>query len=171
MRRPFRTKAVATLCVLCASSAALTQPAPPDMSAAQTQADYHPSMGDLMTMAIQPRHIKLQLAGVQRNWSYAEYELGELRNAFARIARTIPRYRTVDTVSMTAAVIRAPLDAVDQAIKARSATQFAIAYARLTQACNGCHQSLSHAEVVIKQPAAAIFPDQDFRPANSRKLP
>ncbi len=31
--------------------------------------DYHPSMGDLMTMAIQPRHTKLGLAGQHKNWT------------------------------------------------------------------------------------------------------
>jgi uncharacterized membrane protein len=125
-------------------------------------------MGDLMTMAIQPRHIKLHLAGAQENWTYAGYELGELRNAFARITRTIAQYRTIDTANMTAVVTQAPLDALDQAIKARSPTQFALAYAQLTQACNACHQSLDHAEVVIKVPAAAMFPDQEFQQPPSR---
>jgi len=136
------------------------------MPAASTQADYHPSMGDLMTMAIQPRHIKLHLAGAQQNWSYAGYELGELRNAFARIARTIPTYRTVDTANMTAAVTQASLADLEQAIKARSPKQFAVAYAHLIQACNACHEALNHAEVVIKVPAAGMFPDQEFQPSN-----
>ena len=54
------------------------------------------SLGDLMTMAIQPRHTKLGLAGQERNWPYAQYELSELRNAFARVARTIPINRKID---------------------------------------------------------------------------
>jgi len=29
--------------------------------------EYYPSMGDLMTMAVRPRHIKLALAGQQNN--------------------------------------------------------------------------------------------------------
>src|SRR5580658_1633485 len=85
-------------------------------AAAPTQPDYHPSMGDLMTMAVQPRHIKLGLAGKQKNWAYAGYELSELRNAFARIARTIPKYQTMDTADMTTALTKAPLDALEQAI-------------------------------------------------------
>jgi hypothetical protein len=40
-----------------------------------------------------------------------------------------------------------------------------VAYEQLTQACNACHQSLSHADVVIKVPAAGMFPDQGFQPA------
>jgi hypothetical protein len=128
------------------------------------QPDYHPSMGDLMTMAVQPRHIKLGLAGQRRNWTYAGYELSELRNAFARIARTIPKYQSVDTAEMVSAVTQAPLDALQRAVQASNASQFAAAYKQLTQACNACHQSLNHAAVVIKAPDAAMFSDQDFRP-------
>ena len=47
-------------------SAAGAQAPPP-------QPDYHPSMGDLMTMAVQPRHTKLGIAGRARNWPYAAY--------------------------------------------------------------------------------------------------
>jgi len=92
----------------------------------QCTADYHPSMGDLMTMAIQPRHIKLYYAGDRQNWGYAGHELGELRNAFARIARTIPQYHALGTADITAAVTQAPLDALALAIKARSPEQFTV---------------------------------------------
>jgi hypothetical protein len=129
-----------------------------------TQPDYHPSMGDLMTMAVQPRHIKLGLAGKHNNWSYASYELNELRNAFARIARTIPKYQTVDTAEVMTAMTKAPLDVLDRAVAMRDFGTFNSGYAQLTQACNACHQSLKHAAIVIKAPDAAMFPDQDFSP-------
>jgi mono/diheme cytochrome c family protein len=119
-------------------------------------------------MTIQPRHIKLHLAGEQRNWSYAAYELGELRNAFARIARTIPLYHAIDTANITTAVTQAPLDAIDEAIKAHNPSQFTAAYARLTQACNACHQSLNHGAVAIRVPTGTMFADQDFGTPNSR---
>jgi hypothetical protein len=165
MSPPILAPALAILLAMCAAPIALAQTAPPETSSTSTQPDYHPSMGDLMTMAIQPRHIKLYYAGDQQNWTYAAYELGELRNAFARIARTIPQYHVLDTASITAAVTQAPLDALAQAIKERSPEQFTMAYAQLTQACNACHQSLNHAGVVIKVPTAGVFPDQDFQPA------
>jgi hypothetical protein len=138
----------------------------PDAATPDTQPDYHPSMGDLMTMAVQPRHIKLGLAGRQQNWSYASYELSELRNAFARIARTIPKYRSMDTAQMTTAMTQAPFGALELAIKARNVAQFTAAYAQLTQVCNVCHQSQNHGAVVIKVPDAPMFPDQDFQPAS-----
>lgn len=128
--------------------------------------EYHPSMGDLMTMAVQPRHIKLGLAGRAGNWSYAGYELSELRNAFARIARTIPQYQSMETAALMTAMTQVPLDELDKAIREANATQFVAAYARLTQACNACHQSQNHAAVVIKVPESMMFPDQDFRPVS-----
>jgi hypothetical protein len=143
-----------------AAVTASSAPAP----APTTQPDYHPSMGDLMTMAVQPRHLKLGLAGKQNNWPYASYELSELRNAFARIARTIPKYQTMDTAEMMTALTKAPLDALEQAIATANSRQFTAAYAQLTQTCNACHLSEKHAFVVIKVPDAAMFADQDFRP-------
>ncbi len=138
--------------------AAATSSAP----AAAPQPDYHPSLGDLMTMAIQPRHTKLGLAGQGGNWPYAQYELSELRNAFARVARTIPIYRTIDMTAVIGALTTEPLNAVEQAIHARDAAQFKKAYAQLTTACNACHLSQDHAAVVIRVPATNPYPDQDF---------
>jgi hypothetical protein len=52
--------------------------------------DFKPAMDDLMTMLVQPRHIKLYYAGQAENWTLAAFELNELRGALARIGRTIP---------------------------------------------------------------------------------
>ncbi len=138
--------------------------AAPGTSGAQTaaQPDYHPSLGDLMTMAVQPRHIKLGQGGRARNWAYAAYEASELRNAFNRIARTIPTYRNSDLAAMVASNIKSPLDDLDAAIKARDGRRFDAAYVQVTHACNACHQGLGHPEVVIKVPEAAMYPDQSF---------
>jgi hypothetical protein len=138
---------------IAASSAPAVNPTP----------DYHPSLGDLMTMAIQPRHTKLRLAGQAGNWPYALYELSELRNAFARVARTIPIYRNIDMAAVTGALTTEPLKAVEQAINAQDVGQFKTAYAGLTTACNACHLSQDHAPVVIRVPSTNPYPDQDFR--------
>jgi len=132
-------------------------------SAASVQPLYYPSMGDLMTMLVQPRHIKLGLAGKAQNWVYASYELTELRNTFGRIAHTIPVYRTMDTSQMLMAIMERPLDALDHAIIAADPARFATAYAALTAACNACHAAEQHPMIVIKVPDRALFPDQDLR--------
>jgi hypothetical protein len=139
--------------------------AQPPATDAAPQPEYHPSLGDLMTMAVQPRHIKLGIAGKEKNWAYAKYELSELRNAFGRVARTIPVYRNGDVAALMNAMTTEPLNEVEKAIAAGDAPRFKAAYANLTNTCNGCHLSQDHPMVVIRVPEAAEFPDQDFRAA------
>jgi hypothetical protein len=134
---------------------AQTPPSPPD---------YRPGLGDLMTMTVQPRHTKLGLAGQEKNWAYAAYELHELEEAFERSARTRPMHRQSNIAEMMPAVTKEPMDAVAAAIKAADAAKFNDAYARLTETCNACHQATGHAVIVIEVPRGSPFPDQDFRP-------
>jgi hypothetical protein len=138
-----------------------TSKAPP--SAALAQPEYHPSLGDLMTMAVQPRHLKLGIAGREKNWGYAKYEVSELKNAFARVARTIPVYRNADLAALMTALTTEPLKDVEQAIAAGDAGRFKAAYGKLTSTCNACHLSQDHPMIVIQVPSASTFPDQDFR--------
>lgn len=139
-------------------------PVPATTASTAPTPDYHPSMSDLMTMTVQPRHIKLGLAGQYKNWPYAAYALGELRGAFTRVARTIPVYSSSDTAALNAAMVQGPISDLDKAIKANDSAQFATAYQRLTEACNACHVLLNKATVVMKIPDATMFPDQEFRP-------
>jgi hypothetical protein len=134
------------------------------------QPDYHPSLGDLMTMAVQPRHIKIGLAGRARDWTYLTYEASEIRNAFNRVARTVPTYRNQDMAGMVAANIKDPLDKLDVAIKARDPGRFDAAYREGTHACNACHQGLGHPEVVIQVPHAEMYPDQDLGAVRARSI-
>jgi hypothetical protein len=169
VKQPRSTTAAATagLVFLLASTTGSAQTAAvnssPTAPAASPTPDYHPSLGDLMTMAIQPRHTKLGLSGQQRNWPYAQYELSELRNAFARVARTIPIYRSIDMTAVIGAMTTEPLNAVEQAIRAQDAHKFTLAYAQLTTACNACHLSQDHAPVVIRVPTTNPYPDQTFQ--------
>jgi len=136
-------------------------PATPQGPAPQA---YRPGLGDLMTMTVQPRHIKRGLAGREKNWSFAAYELHELEESFERIVRVWPMYRKTNIAELMVATTKEPMDAVSQAIKSADAARFDEAYARLTATCNACHQSTERAFVVIQVPQASPFPDQDFRP-------
>ena len=61
----------------------------PSLATAQRQ---HPAaLGDLMTAFVQPRHIKLGLAGNEQDWLYAAYELDQLRETFADVAEILPK--------------------------------------------------------------------------------
>jgi hypothetical protein len=130
---------------------------------------YMPSVGDLMTTAVQPRHIKLGLAGHARNWEYATYEVSELRGAFNRVVKLSPIYnRTTDMAQMVAANIKDPIDQMTAAIKAKDGRAFDIAYTAATRSCNTCHEGLEHSFVVIKEPVASAYPDQSFAPVRTR---
>jgi len=137
--------------------AAAAQSAPPSEP-------YRPGLGDLMTMTVQPRHIKLLLAGHEQNWPYAKYELKELQEAFERIARAVPRYRGLPMGGMIDAIAKGPIDELAKAIDAKDEVAFDAGYEKLTQGCNACHQAANVGMVVIKVPNGSSFPDQDFRP-------
>ena len=135
----------------------------PAAAAAQTPAPYRPGLGDLMTMTVQPRHLKLGLAGQEKNWPYAAYEGHELEEAFERVAEQVPKWREFDIAPLIAATVKQPLDDLEAAAKARDGQRFDAAYRQLTDACNACHTSANVGVIAIKAPDASAFPNQDFR--------
>jgi hypothetical protein len=126
---------------------------------------YRPGFGDLITATIQPRHIKLGLAGRAQNWSYAAYELHELEEAFDRATSVWPHWQSMPVGDMIRSVTRAPIDALQQAIKAGNSEAFTTAYQKLTEACDACHEAADRKIIVIRVPNQDAYPDQDFQPA------
>ena len=145
------------LIVLIAAAAALAVPSP-------ATAQHAAALGDLMTAFVQPRHIKLGLAGTAQNWPYAAYELDQLRETLADVAEILPNYRDLSIPDMITTTVKEPLAELDRAIKAEDSNQFAAAYGRLTAACNACHRSYDRGAIVIQPATVAAFPDQYFRP-------
>jgi hypothetical protein len=144
-----------------------TPAAAPDVPApsAKPAQNFAPGLDDLMTLLIQPRHVKLYYAGKQKNWELAAAQLSNLRSAFNRVSQTIPRYQGSDVEEAIKATIAPKMQAMDGAITAADSKQFDTAYSDLTAACNACHFYLEHAFLVIKVPqlpAAAAYPDQRF---------
>src|SRR5271170_2936160 len=117
------------------------------MSETKSAASYHPGLGELMTAFVQPRHIKLGLAGNEQNWPYAAYELNELREAFDDVAEMVPKYRNFSVPEMIGATVKPAFAALDAAVKAKDSSQFNTAYGQLIAACNACHQSTDHAVI------------------------
>jgi mono/diheme cytochrome c family protein len=139
---------------------------PGDMTETKSAAPYHPGLGELMTAFVQPRHIKLGLAGAAQNWPLAAYELGELRETFEDVGKLVPKHGGLAMPSAIAATVTPSLTTLAAAVKAKDAAAFAKGYAELTTGCNACHQSADHPMIVIQAPTgAAVFPDQDFRPS------
>lgn len=134
-------------------------------SLATAQQPHPAAVGDLMTALVQPRHIKLGLAGSEQNWPYAAYELDQLRETLADLAEILPKYRDLSIPDMITSTVKEPLAALDRAIQAKDGNQFTAAFSQLTASCNSCHQSYDRAVIVIQAPTVSTFPDQDFRPS------
>jgi uncharacterized SAM-binding protein YcdF (DUF218 family) len=157
-----RRSTIACLVVTAAiASTPLAVPGQP----ASTGASYRPGLGDLMTMTVQPRHLKIGLAGQERNWAYLGYELHELEEALERVAEAWPTWRNNDIAGLVVGSTKEPMEALEAAVKAKDVVRFDAAYTRLTAACNACHQSANVAMVVIQWPRSSPFANQDFRPA------
>jgi hypothetical protein len=127
--------------------------------------DFKPGFDDLMTLLIQPRHIRLYYAGTGNNWELAAFELAELRSAFRRTAQAMPIYQGNDVNAALQTFIDPKIQAIDAAIKSGNAKQFVQEYAGLTATCNACHTFLEHPFLVIKVPDAAsrsAYADQNL---------
>src|SRR5215470_996857 len=82
----------ASIVAVAQNAAPAPQPPAPQSPAPQAPArpglvilDFKPAMDDLMTMLVQPRHIRLYNAGQAKNWQLAAFQINELRGALARI--------------------------------------------------------------------------------------
>lgn len=129
---------------------------------------FEPGLADMMSMMVQPRHIRLYYAGQAQNWELAAAQNRSLRQAFIRIALSIPRYQGADVLTSRDTFLGPSLDELDAAIAAADPKRFSVAYQGLTQGCNACHTYMEHPFLVIKTPsapAAVVYPDEDFKPA------
>lgn len=153
----------ATLVVLATTIIGSAQTPPGGQAAAPPT--YRPGLGDLMTMTVQPRHIKLALAGREKNWPYAAYEHHQLEEALERVARYWPQWRQFPIADMMTSVTREPMTALLQAIKSADPQAYNIAFRQLTDGCNSCHQATNVGVNMIVVPDASTFPNQDFRAA------
>jgi hypothetical protein len=125
---------------------------------------FNPSFGDLMNTLVQPRHAKLGLIVKEQNWTLAAYEIHQVKDALANIAKWRPRFAKIPVAEMMASTVDEPISALEQAAHARDSGKLADAYARLTAGCNSCHVALNHPYIVIQVPDQSTFANQNFRP-------
>jgi hypothetical protein len=114
----------------------------------------------------QMRHAKLWFAGDAGNWRLAAYELTEIREGFADIARLHPTHKTapvpIDQAIET--IMKDPLDRLAEAIEKKDRTAFRTAYETVTEGCNGCHQATEFGFNVVQRPTSNPFSNQSFAP-------
>lgn len=58
---------------IAAPAVLFAQPQPAPQTAQTAPLDYRPNIADLMTLGVQPRHIKIALGLHEQNWAYAAY--------------------------------------------------------------------------------------------------
>ena len=148
-----------------------TATSPADKEGPLVILDFKPGLDDLMNMLVQPRHLKLWAAGQQRNWPLAAFQLRELRNAFDRIAATIPKYTNIDLGPTFINIMDSQVRAVNGAITSQNSALFNTAFADLTGACNSCHEALNLGILVMKVPEVTGYPNQDFKAIPGVTLP
>ena len=125
---------------------------------------YVPGLGDLMIGRVQPRHTKIWLAGKEKNWLLAAYELDELEEALADVARYQPNWNDLPIADMVNSVMADRTKALNDAIEAGDEARFVAAYGKVTEGCNSCHRAADRGYLVIQSPRYSPFPDQDFSP-------
>jgi hypothetical protein len=155
---------IVALCALATAVAASAQDTASHNPPSPSAAGYVPGLGEIMSLQ-QMRHAKLWLAGSQKNWPLAAYELDELREGFEDVQKLYPTHEGVPVGAMAASLAQAPLQGLDKAIEAKDGASFRKSFDQLTQACNTCHRAAQHAFIVIARPSASPFPNQKFAPA------
>ena len=103
-------------------------------------APYTPALGDIMGLT-QLRHFKLAYAGQLGNWPLANYELGQIQDSFASAARLYPTFKSIPLAQLIKDESEPALADLGKAIAAKDGPNFAKAFAKLTDACNRCHQA------------------------------
>src|ERR1700761_2940385 len=89
---------------------------------------YVPGTGEIMNGIIQPHHIKLWLAGQNKNWKLAEYERHMLMGGFSRIQK----YH-MDKPEAASVVMAFPaMDAIEKSIRKKDIKAFKNNFAVLT---------------------------------------
>lgn len=142
-----------------AQQAATLQPP----TAASPREAYVPDLSDIMETT-QLRHFKLGFAGLAKNWPLASYELQQITKSFDNAAKLYPQFGQLAQAKLISDVSTPALNEVGDAIKAHDSTAFSRAFAKLTTACNGCHQAAGVGFIAIRVPTASPFSNQSFAP-------
>jgi cytochrome c553 len=122
-----------------------------------------PDLADIMAGA-QWRQLKLSFAGAQKNWPLAEYEIGLMRKNFAEAAKFYPEFDKVPLAKLIGEISEPALDEVAASVKAKDEAAFKKSFARLTEACNSCHQAAGKGFIKIRVPTLSPFSNQVFAP-------
>lgn len=132
-------------------------------NSARPPAPYEPGLGDLMS-TLQLRHAKLWYAGQAQNWELVQFELHETNETFERVARWHPEEDGILIAPSLEGFMRAATNALEQSAENKDPVAFETAFDRLTDGCNGCHQTMKHGFIAIQRPSAEPVSNQKWAP-------
>ncbi len=133
------------------------QPNPQAQNPPETQDHFVPRLNDMM-VATQLRHFKLWYAGIVQNWPLANYELAQIRDTITDTERLYAHKGGAKMSSM----MTPPADELADAIKAKDAKKFSIAFTKMTAACNSCHESTGFGFIKIRDPRLSPLETSPF---------
>ena len=122
-----------------------------------------PRLSEIMNV-IQSQHMKLWLAGKDRNWDLATFEVQQLTDSLSEAAALYSGIPSANIAKLTD-----PIKSVSDAIGARDRQRFSKAVETLTDGCNACHRSMGRAFIAIQLPPAdGPYGNQSFSPQGKR---
>lgn len=136
---------------------------PPRAQESAAPAPYSPVLADIMAGA-QWRQLKLSFAGSEKNWPLAEFEIAQMRRSFAEAAKFYPEIDKVALAKLINEISEPALDEIAASVKAKDEAGFRKSFARLTEACNSCHQAAGKGYIKIRVPTLSPFSNQVFAP-------
>jgi hypothetical protein len=138
--------------------------APPATTAAAAEP---PELGAQM-LELQIRHARLWQAGQRRNWLLSQFQLAELREAFAGVVETNGDHASLQPQRLAIvlpAMVDPALNQLQAAIDAHDGAKFDAAYDALSASCNGCHAAAGHGFLVIQRPRTPVLDNLRAEPA------
>jgi len=124
---------------------------------------YRPGFGEFMS-DIQTHHAKLWFAGINNNWSLADFEINEIKEALDDIQTYCADRPETKEIKMIYPVI----DSISLVIQMQNVSNFKHSFHQMTNMCNEnmcneCHSITSHAFNVITVPDKLPVSNQDFK--------
>lgn len=114
---------------------------------------------DMAMVEVGHRYVELYWAGRDRNWGYAEYQLGKIETAVANGVERRPKR------AASAGMLDGPVAGMRTAIASEDSASFERAFTILTDTCNACHQAERVSFIHVRRPEARLSPVHGTAPA------
>lgn len=128
-------------------------------AAAPVGAAIAPELGQQM-LELQMRHARLWQAGESGNWLLTQFQVAELREAFAGVVEQNGEHAALQPqrlAEVLPTMVDPAMDQLQAAVDARDTGKFHAAYDALSKACTACHAASDHGFLVIQRPVTPIL--------------